>query len=149
MPDHQIRTAREFDWEQFYPFLHHDKPIDSLKNAFQRFQKKLESESTGVFVAELEGQIVGVALAHEWHEYLMSERKQIRFSTLEVSLEHRKKGIGKALFEFARDWAHGIGGTWFEWYSSPSAVAFYEHMGFRGNDNPDPECPYFEINFQR
>ena len=119
------------------------------RGLFKRFQKRLESESTGVFVAELEGQIVGVSIAHEWHEYLMSGLKQIRFSTLVVDLEHRKKGVGKALFEFTRDWAEGIGATWFEWYSSPSAVSFYEHMGFEGNYNPDPENPYFEIVFER
>ena len=64
MTDFKIRAARESDWEQFYPFLAHDKPIDSLEEAFKRFQKKLESESIGVFVAELEGQIVGVSMAH-------------------------------------------------------------------------------------
>ena len=122
MSDFKIRAARESDWEEFYPFLAHDKPIDSLEMAFKRFQKKLEVE--GVFVAELEGRIVGVSMAHSWHEYLMSGRKQIRFSTLEVSPEYRKRGIGKALFEFTRDWAESIGATWFEWYSSKARLVF-------------------------
>ena len=75
MIDFKIREARAADWEQFHPFLQHDKPLDSLEKAFKRFQKKLESESTGVFVAELEGRIVGISMAHEWHEYLMSGLK--------------------------------------------------------------------------
>ena len=128
MTDFKIRAARESDWEQFYPFCHQGKPLDSLEMAFKRFQKKLETE--GVFVAELEGEIVGISMAHTWHEYLMSGRKQIRFSMLEVKLEYRNKGVGKALFEHTRDWADSIGATWFEWYSSPSAVTFYEHVGF-------------------
>ena len=64
MTDFKIRAARESDWEQFYPFCHQGKPLDSLEMVFKRFQKKLESESIGVFVAELEGQIVGVSMAH-------------------------------------------------------------------------------------
>ncbi len=64
MKDYQICAARESDWEQFYPFCPRDKPLDSLENAFKRFEKKLESESTVVFVAELEGRIVGVASDH-------------------------------------------------------------------------------------
>ena len=79
----------------------------------------------------------------------MSGRKQIRFSTLGVSLEHRKKGIGKALFECTRDWAKSIGATWFEWYTSQNATSFYERLGFTGDAQPDPDTAYFEIDFSK
>ena len=148
MPDFVIRAARESDWSGFYPFLIDlDTPLDSLELARQRFNHKINSSLHGVFVAELGGKIVGIAKAHEWDEYLMSGRKQIRFSTLSVSPAHRKRGIGKALFEHTRDWAQSIGATWFEWYASPSAVEFYRRMGLEGVSCPDPECPYFEIKF--
>ena len=37
-----------------------------------------------LLVAETGNKIVGIAMAHEWEEYLMSDRQQIRFSTLHV-----------------------------------------------------------------
>ena len=144
-----IRPAQPADWPQFHPHLPHDQPVDSLEAAQARFERLLENPKCAVFVAELEGRIVGVAMAHEWHEYLMSGLKQIRFSTLVVSPEHRHKGIGRALFEYTRDWAHGIGATWFEWYASRSAISFYERMGFVGQSHPDEDHPYFEIAWER
>jgi GNAT superfamily N-acetyltransferase len=144
-----IRAAQVSDWDQFHPFLEHDRPIDSLENAFSRFQNRLESSLHGVFVAELDAEIVGIAMAHEWDYYLMSGHKQIRFSSLYVKPEHQKKGIGKALFEFTRDWAKDNGATWFEWYASQSAIGFYERLGFLGNAQPDPENPYYEIDFSK
>lgn len=144
-----IRPARVSDWDQFYLFLEHDRPIDSLENAFLRFQARLESPLHGVFVAELDSEIVGIAMAHEWDHYLMSGRKQIRFSSLYVKPEHQKKGIGRALLEVTQDWAKDNGATWFEWYASKSAIAFYERLGFTGNTQPDPENPFFEIEFSK
>ncbi len=114
-----------------------------------RFQNRLESPLHGVFVAELNSEIVGIAMAHEWDHYLMSGRKQIRFSSLCVKSEHQKKGIGKALFETTRDWAKSVGATWFEWYASRSAIGFYERLGFIGDAQPDPEHPYYEIDFSK
>ncbi len=148
MPNFKVRAARASDWDGFYPFLiDSDTPLDSLEEARQRFNRKLTSSLHGVFVAELEGQIVGIAKAHEWDEYLMSGRKQIRFSTLSVHPDYRKRGIGKALFEHTRDWAQSIGATWFEWYASPSAVEFYRRLGLEGVTCPQPEYPYFELQF--
>lgn len=103
----------------------------------------------GVFVAVLDSEIVGIAMAHEWDHYVMSGRKQIRFSSLYVKPEHQKKGIGKALFEVTKDWAKSIGATWFEWYASQSAIGFYERLGFIGSAQPNPETPYFELDFSK
>ena len=142
-----IRRARESDWDAFRSFLEHDQPLDSLEAAFKCFQKKLESPLHVVLVAELNGEIVGIAKAHEWDEYLMSGIKQIRFSSLAVSELHRRQGIGRALFEATRDWAISQGATWFEWYASKKAVPFYESLGFKGQSHPDEDYPYFSIEY--
>jgi GNAT superfamily N-acetyltransferase len=150
MSNFTVRPAVSADWEGFYPFLIGlDRPLDSLEAAQERFERKINSSLHRVLVAELEGRVVGIAMAHEWDEYLMSGRKQIRFGTLYVLPAFQKRGIGKALFEAARDWAESIGATWFEWYASQSAVPFYERLGYTGSAQSDPDHPYFEILFKR
>ena len=143
-----IRPAIETDWEQFYPFLlESDKPLDSQIAAFTRYKRRIVSPLHCVLVAETEAQIVGIAMAHEWDEYLMSGRKQIRFSTLYVLESFRGQGIGRALFQHILDWSESIGATWLEWYASPSAIGFYKSLGYEGKLNPNPTYPYYEIEF--
>ena len=150
MADLTVRPALETDWEQVHPLLiDRDTPLDSLEAAFARYRRKLASPLQCVLVAEIEVRIVGVAMAHEWDEYVMSGRKQIRFSTLYVLEAFRKQGIGKALFEGIRAWAENNGATWLEWYASPSAVGFYRRLGYEGTFDPDPQHPFYELEFER
>ena len=142
-----IRGAQIEDWKMFHPFLEHDRPIDSLEAAFTRFSRQLESKAQGIFVAELENKIVGIAMAHVWDEYIMSGRKQVRFSSLYVHSDFQRLGIGRALFEHTKNWAQSIGGTWFEWYASQGAVGFYERLGYTGSVDANPEHLYFETMF--
>jgi GNAT superfamily N-acetyltransferase len=129
------------------PFLKGDQPIDSLETAFERFKMRLNSPAHCLFVAELEQKIVGLAMAHQYEEYLLSGRKQFRFSTLVVLPEYRKQGTGKALFEAIKNWAKASGAKWLEWYASPSAVGFYDKLGYQGETCPQPENPFYEIEF--
>jgi GNAT superfamily N-acetyltransferase len=146
----EVRAARPSDWESVYPFLiTTDRPLDSLEAAFQRYSRKLDSELECVLVAVEGEEIIGVALAHQWDDYLMSGRKQIRFSTLHVLPDQRRRGAGRALFEGIIQWSESVGATWLEWYASPAAVPFYERLGFRGVTCPQPEYPYFEIEFAK
>lgn len=142
-----IRKARLEDWEQIHPFLKRDQPMDSLDAAFERFQKRLHSTTHCILVAETENKIVGIAMVHQYEEYLLSGRKQFRFSTLEVLPEYRKQGLGKALFEAVVNWAKENKATWLEWYASPSAVGFYKKLGYEGETCPQPENPFYEIEF--
>lgn len=144
-----IRPARETDWQQFYPFLlDRDRPLDSLEAAFTRYKHKIVSPLHCVLVAETNAHIVGIAMAHEWDEYLMSGRKQIRFSTLYVLEFFRRKGIGRALFTHIYDWAESLDATWLEWYANPSAINFYKSLGYEGSSNPNPNHVYYEIEFR-
>ncbi len=142
-----IRPATPQDWNQIHPFLKSDQPINSLEAAFERYKNRLNSKTHCIFVAELEQKIVGLAMVHQYEEYLLSGRKQFRFSTLVVLPEYRKQGIGKALFKVVKTWAKENGAKWLEWYASPSAVGFYNKLGYEGEICPQPENPFYEIEF--
>ncbi|GGK28778.1 hypothetical protein GCM10008955_23120 [Deinococcus malanensis] len=145
----EIRPALPSDWSVLHPFLETDRPLDSMEAAHARFLRRPNSELHCVLVAVKNGTLVGVAMAHEWDEYLMSGRKQIRCSTLQVLPEWRRQGIGHALFQGVVGWAETGGATWLEWYASPAAVPFYERLGYKGVSCPQPEYPFFEITFPR
>ena len=145
-----VRPALETDWQQVYPLLiGRDKPLDSLEAAFARFRRKLASPLQCVLVAEIGAHIVGLAMAHEWDEYVMSGRKQVRFSTLYVLEAFKKQGVGQTLFAGIRAWAENNGATWLEWYASPSAVGFYERLGYEGTPDSDPQHLFYELEFER
>ncbi len=145
-----VRRAASGDWSDFYAFQSPlDKPLDSIEAAQNRFHRKINSPLHGMFVAELDGRVVGIAMVHEWDEYLVSGRKQMRFSTLEVLPELRRLGIGRALFQAVEGWAVDNGATWLEWYGSQNALPFYERLGHSGQAHSHPNHPYFEIEFKR
>lgn len=144
-----VRPALETDWQQVYPLLiERDKPLDSLEAAFRRYQDKVASPLHCVLVAEIETRVVGIAMAHHWDEYIISGRKQVRFSTLYVLEPFRRQGVGKALFQSILAWAEATGATWLGWYASPSATDFYRRLGYEGTLNPDPQHPFYEIEFE-
>lgn len=143
-----VRPAQLGDWEQIYP-LYGDVPgHDSLAAARERFGRKLASELECVLVAVQGQRVIGVALAHQWEEYLMTGERQIRFSTLKVLPEERRRGVGKALLEGIIAWAKSRDARWLEWYASPSAVPFYSRLGYQGILDPTPDNPYYEIDFK-
>lgn len=146
-----IREAQPSDWEAFLSLYGGDPPT-SPEAALGRFRRKLASELECVLVAEehrpgAEPRLVGLALAHQWDEYLMSGQRQLRFSTLRVHPDYQRQGVGRALFGGIVAWAKSRNATWLEWYASPSAVPFYTRLGFTGTLCPDPEYPYYEIRF--
>lgn len=86
-------------------------------------------------------------MAHQWDEFIMSGRKQIRFATLNVKPTFRRRGIGMRLFEEVQRWAERVGATWLEWYASPDATEFYERLGYTGTPDANPNHLFFEIEF--
>ena len=59
----------------------------------------------------------------------------------------RKQGIGTLLFNSVVNWARKERVNWLQWQASESAVKFYEKLGYSGDPCPDPEHPFFEIEF--
>ena len=51
------------------------------------------------------------------------------------------------MFNGVLNWARKERVNWLQWQASESAVKFYEKLGYSGDPCPDPEHPFFEIEF--
>jgi GNAT superfamily N-acetyltransferase len=71
-----------------------------------------------------------------------------RLHDLFILPEYRRRGIGAALFNAIKEWAQQHEGTrYLEWQASQSALDFYQQLGYIGDPCPQPEYPFFEIDF--
>lgn len=74
------------------------------------FTEWLKRSSRRLFVAEVDGQVHGFITAERWTSipvYRVSS--EVYIGELFVEPSHRRKGIGRALVQAARDWADSIG----------------------------------------
>ena len=62
----------------------------------------------GFFVAVVDGDVVGFAMAEPWYPApVYRPASEVFLSALYVDASHRRAGIGGALVEAVRDWARG------------------------------------------
>lgn len=113
----------------------------------ERFQRVISSPDFVLVVAVLEYSIVGYALAQGYGPRLRFGEETVRLHDLMVAPEHRRRGVGRALFEAVEDWVQSRGLRYLEWQSSKSGIGFYESLGLKGDPCPQPDDPSFEIDF--
>ncbi len=96
----------------------------------------IADESVGLFVAQVEGRLVGLicVMIRESPEIPIFVRR--RYAVIEsvvVAEEHRRAGIGRGLVEKAHQWAVAEGADSIElnvWEFNQGAVEFYERLGY-------------------
>ena len=131
----QIRTATPSDmpavWQLIYELAVYEKapeavvitPEDLLHDGFE---KKLFS----CIVAELDGEIVGMALYYP--RYSTWKGATVHLEDFIVKQTHRKQGIGKLLFDAFVKAAHALNPGRLEWtvleWNTP-AIKFYNKVG--------------------
>lgn len=97
----------------------------------QHFEKMLQSETTHLFIAELESsEIVGMLTIGT---YEIPSGKRIWIEDVVVDISHRGKGYGKQLTDFAIKHSKLLGGTDVRLTSRPERVAaneLYQKLGF-------------------
>lgn len=120
---------------------------DSLDQVHARFDRIVESDDHFIVLA-FDGNVpVGYAWAQDRGPHLRSGWRNARLHDLFVAPAHRRRGIGRRLFVTAQAWTRSRGVRWLEWQASRDALGFYERLGVNGDPCPDPEHPYFEIDF--
>lgn len=110
----------------------YEKAEHEVSNTNERMLKEGFSENPafGVFMAEVEGEIVGIALYY--YRYSTWKGRRMYLEDLIVSEKFRGKGYGKALFEAVieegkKESCSGMMWQVLDW--NKSAIAFYETYG--------------------
>ena len=144
----RLRRVTSADWDAVWPLLQGmGKVAGPADAAWQRFERVLQDPSHYVSIAICDDALVGYAWAQNYGAHLRTGDRTARLHDLFVRPERRGHGIGAAIFHAVREWARQEGVRYLEWQASLSAVPFYERLGYAGDPCPQPECPYFEINF--
>lgn len=103
----------------------------------EEFLSMIHDPSQAVFVAEVEGQVIGwtqVILREAPPLVIMTPRRFGVVDTLVVGAGFRRRGIGRALMERAEEWARQQGIDTLElgvWEFNKGAIALYEELGYR------------------
>jgi predicted N-acetyltransferase YhbS len=126
-----IRRMRPEDFsaaeEVAYGVIGHHRPAidDTVRRgrALRRFARYLELDPEGQWVAEVRGEIVGVACA-------IVREGLWGLGLLAIATEHQGRGVGRRLLDAALRSAEGTRGGWIMSSEDPRALRSYALAGF-------------------
>lgn len=112
--------------EMGYPF--------PLESTIDKLAKLLYRNSDKIYVATIEGTVVGYVHANDYDVIYAPHMKNIM--GIAVAHEHKHQGIGKTLLQQVELWAADTGATGVRLVSGASrtdAHEFYRHCGYTGD----------------
>jgi GNAT superfamily N-acetyltransferase len=143
----QIRLATADDYEGFSVVAKevHEHHVERIPSVFRSvevvvpeatFVEWINADDADVYVAELDGQIIGYAvLFHRFTTREMHVPRTYSFvDNFGVSTAHRRMGVGRLLFEACMNRTRERGSQELEldcWEANQEAVSFYESMGMK------------------
>ncbi len=132
-----IRPASDQDAQAIYMLnrdgLGYDYPLEDTR---RRLKLVLAKAGNRIFVAQLEGRVVGYIHAADYECSYVGSLKDIL--ALAVDEKERGHGIGRALLKAAEDWARESGATGVRLNSGmerENAHRFYEACGYINRKN--------------
>ena len=141
--NYEIRECLLMDADQIYELncseMGYDYPKEETR---QRIKDILASEHDKIYVAELDGSVVGYVHANDYNLIYAPAMKNIM--GIAVSNKHKRIGIGKALLTAAEAWAKADGAKGVRLVSGASrkeAHMFYERCGYSGGKQ--------QVNFKK
>jgi ribosomal protein S18 acetylase RimI-like enzyme len=114
----------------------------------ERWRKVLASDEVDVFVAELDGQVVGFVSSGTTHDNDGLQKATGEIYAIYVASDQQRAGIGRKLIGAA---LRGLETRGFSeatlWTALPSARSFYEAVGFRldGAEKVSPLVPGYYL----
>ena len=142
-----IRKAITNDIEQIINLLHQVNMVHHIirpdlfkphttKYNEQELSKMLDNDNKPIFVYD-DGGVLGYAfcqISEVQNDILLQDTKTLYIDDICVDENARGKHVGKALFEFVRDYAQAIGChniTLNVWTGNDAAQSFYKNMGMQ------------------
>jgi len=114
------------------------------ENIASFLQQRMSDDSSEIWVAEQQGRVIGYSLAVIAERPLVFlERRCGKIFDLAVTSDYRRRGVGRALVEHAREWFHSQGVDSIELNVATSndvGRAFWRSLGF---------APTLETRYQR
>ena len=146
--DIEIRFATRSDFEQVGNIFSEDNRYHAelMPEIFQVadpimtpewFDEVLQDSHATLFVAELDGEVVGVALVEpktNVSDPIFRPRKYAYIQEIAVAESHRGQGIGRLLMEKLHQWAQEQGIKEIElsvWERNGQAIGFYQKLGYQ------------------
>lgn len=109
--------------------LRYQLPIDAVK---KQLETLILSPTNQLFIAEIDGQVVGYVQVSEYLSTYASKLGNIM--ALAVDQHFQGYGVGKRLMETAENWSKSIGAIGVRLNSGEERVEahkFYEHIGYQ------------------
>lgn len=137
-----VRTGRKEDIPSMMKLVkelaEYERAADQVTNTEEQMLIDGFGENPvfGSFVAEYEGEIVGVSIYY--NRYSTWKGKRLYLEDIVVNKEYRGKGVGKALFEATVAKAKEENCTGMMWQVldwNESAISFYKQYGTRFDDD--------------
>ena len=142
-----IRRANTNDISQIINLLHQVNMVHHLirpdlfkphttKYNEQELSKMLDNDNKPIFVFD-DGSVLGYAfcqISEVQNDILLQDTKTMYIDDICVDENARGKHVGKALFEYVRDYAQTIGChniTLNVWTGNDAAQSFYKNMGMQ------------------
>jgi ribosomal protein S18 acetylase RimI-like enzyme len=101
------------------------------------FEELLADPNRALLVAEIDGEVAGVALLQETsgrEDPIVRPRRYLTIEEIAVAEDYRGQGIGRQLMERAAAWAveRGLGTIELDvWEANRAAIRFYERLGYK------------------
>ena len=129
-PSVTVRRARHADAAGVWPLAEaFATSYVPRREAFDpAFEAMLASDGAGVFVAEVEGAVVGYLVAHQ-HATLFANAPVAWIEELMVAEPRRGHGVGRALMDAAEEWARAAGCAYVA-LATRRAQEFYRAIGY-------------------
>ncbi|MEO6714715.1 MAG: GNAT family N-acetyltransferase [Mycobacteriales bacterium] len=132
-----IRAADESDWDQIYPFFH---AIVSAGETYAYADDMTSAQARDIWLEQPPGlTVVAVADGHVVGSAKMGPNRpgrgaHVATASFMVDPAHARRGIGRAMGEYALDWAQAAGFRSMQFNavveSNAAAVALWQALGF-------------------